>query len=1182
MSTRPGAGQIELFREGGAGALTADVAPLTSTLANEAEIIAGSVPESLPDRDARIRIQRDLDVNLLVEAGAGAGKTTEMVRRMVALVRTGRATADQIAAVTFTRKAAAELRERFQTHLERELHAAVAAAQALRAARADAALREIDRAYIGTIHSFCARLLRDRALEVGLDPNFHETFAIEQAQLRNEFFTTHIERLAAAGDESLARLADVGLRPQQLRYLFEKLSEHADVTFPAVHVPRPDPALARVELQRLLEEALALMPQKEPDAGWDKLQRMIRRLCFYRDIVGWDDDIRFLHALAESLSAIPEATYARWGGPGASLVIKDLENRFREYSGPNGAGGRVLRQWWAHRYPIVIGFATRAAEDFSAERLRTGALSFQDLLLGARELLRTSANARYELGERFRYLLVDEFQDTDPIQAEVLLLLASSPAGESEDWRSAVPRPGALFVVGDPKQSIYRFRRADMTIYNQVKRRFESFGGVIELTANFRSGPSVESFVNQVFANRFPPVASEHQAAFAPMRVQTERNRGRVDAGDNEGITDMGWERGRERERVVWYAVTKTSRRPKREEIAAQDSARVASHIEACVRSGERVPGDFLVLTRDRKDLMQYARAIEARNLPVQVTGAGVSLEHELHELRVLLDALADPGDPTLTLAALVGLFFGLDYEQLAEHALDRGGRFDFTTPRHDASTEVERALATLHELWLRSRSSPADVVIAEIIDRFGLLPFAAAGALGESRAGALLYVLETVRASALQGDASLRGALTAIDAALATEEAEAPLEPGRPDVIRLMNLHQAKGLEANVVMLACPVGDWRPAPTLHVTRPEQGEPEGRIVVAEKRYRFNDTVLACPLDWPAHEAAERAFEDAERDRALYVAATRAREALIVARYEDAKESPWAVFYPWLELGFPQLDLEIRPEPERARLERPSADIVAEAEAANAARSALTTPTWRADAVTRRVKGDEDVPPAAPVRSDADIAASITAADADAVLRATDQAEDGGLRWGKLVHAALEAAGRGAQGESLRAFVRALLADSELPTDLEPGEATVDLIVGEVGKVARSDVWQRAQASPTRLIEAPFALALDRAVYASLAPQDALAGQASVEIIEGVIDLAFREDDGWVLVDYKSDRDGARLAPERRARYRAQVDLYAACWTRITGETVKEKVLLFIADGALDVWRGTPASQAPLA
>ncbi|MGH7448585.1 MAG: UvrD-helicase domain-containing protein, partial [Longimicrobiales bacterium] len=161
---------------------------------------------ALPDAAARQRIHTDLTTNLLVEAGAGAGKTTAMVGRMVALVRTGTAQAHQLAAVTFTRKAAAELRERFQTALERELRAALDAGEGDTAARMDTALREIDRAFLGTIHAFCARLLRERPLDAGLDPAFRETLGAEEVRLRRQFWHLHLERLAAAGDPALLGL----------------------------------------------------------------------------------------------------------------------------------------------------------------------------------------------------------------------------------------------------------------------------------------------------------------------------------------------------------------------------------------------------------------------------------------------------------------------------------------------------------------------------------------------------------------------------------------------------------------------------------------------------------------------------------------------------------------------------------------------------------------------------------------------------------------------------------------------------------------------------------------------------------------------------------------------------------------------------------------------------------------
>jgi ATP-dependent helicase/nuclease subunit A len=149
-----------------------------------------------------------------------------------------------------------------------------------------------------------------------------------------------------------------------------------------------------------------------------------------------------------------------------------------------------------------------------------------------------------------------------------------------------------------------------------------------------------------------------------------------------------------------------------------------------------------------------------------------------------------------------------------------------------------------------------------------------------------------------------------------------------------------------------------------------------------------------------------------------------------------------------------------------------------------------------------------------------------------------------------------------------------------------GEAGVDLLVSEVAKVAQSDIWRRAQASTQLLVEVPFSIALDGETCRAWVPDDPHAGDAPVEVIEGVIDLAFRDAGGWVLVDYKSDREGRHLGEERMARYHAQVNLYAACWSRMTGETVSEKVLLFLADGAAVSWtndartataRGEPAA-----
>jgi ATP-dependent helicase/nuclease subunit A len=1099
----------------------------------------------LPDAAARRRIAEDLHTNLIVEAGAGAGKTTEMVRRMVALIRSGTAEVGTIAAVTFTRKAAAELRERFQTALETELRRALAKQEDAAADRLDAALREIDRAFLGTIHAFCARLLRERPLDAGVDPAFRETMGAEELRLQRRFWLGWLEHLAADGDAGLDELRSAGLAPQQLEKLFAELSRQPDVTWPAERVARPDASALRRRIESLMDAAASIMPVEEPPGGWDRLQNTLRMLRFHRFILGWADDARFLDAVAPLVKSSFKVTKRQWKDGDAARVI---EGQLCELFEDGGAVNAMLRQWWAYRYPLATEFAAAAAASYEVERRRAGFLNFQDLLMYAARLLRQSPAARRELSERYRYLLVDEFQDTDPIQAEVLFLLASDEeldlfpesAGAtpaewrplSASWRHLTPRPGALFLVGDPKQSIYRFRRADMTLYQQVRRRFD----VVELTANFRSRPAIESFVNAAFEERFPAESTEVQARFAPMQVQYR---------DEPGV-------------VCWYELDDPVNSPVAE-LAGQDADRLATFIGQRIEAGERRPGDFLVLTPNTKWLGRYAAALERRNIPVQVTGAGVGGRQnvELQELRLLLRALCDPGDSSLVVAVLTGLFFGLDYEQLVRHAeVAEGAAFSFTKPWPEPVTPVQQALAVLNRFWLQARAEPADIVVARIVDELGLLPFAAAGELGESRAGALLYALDAVRATAVYGDASLAGALYALDAALDEADSEAPLEPGRGDVVRVMNLHKAKGLEAPVTVLAAPFGDWSPVPTHRVVRDEAGRALGFTTVFEERGFDQRATLAQPLDWHTHVAEERRFGEAEDERLLYVAATRAGQELIVGcAYNMRSPSPWRSFYPWLKAHGTPLVLPQPVRAERVELHVAAEAIMDQIHRAHAARREHGRPTYRVAAITAR-------------KTDVTGAGDAVAGEAEhGTGSGRDQGPSAGVArrgadWGTAVHDALQLAAEGMQGDALRSACRDRLIALDRPTDPDGEPAELDELLGTVLAVLNSPVWQRALQSERVLLEVPFALRVSAAGYASMIGAPPPPEDAPWELLDGRIDLAYREDAGWVIVDYKTDAAGEDIPAELMQRYRAQLALYAAAWQRITGEPVAGTSLLF--------------------
>ena len=914
--------------------------------------MSGGGEPRLADEAPRTAIETDLDANILVEAGAGSGKTRSLVRRMLALIRTGGATTAEIAAVTFTRKAAGELRERFQVLLERELKGAgdppdPSDEEARRLGDAHASL---DQLFIGTIHSFCARLLRERPLEAGLDPAFRELTEEASAELSGAFWVAHLEKLAADSAPILAELADVGLHPTRLEGLFREVSMHPDVEFPAPEAARPssaDIAAVRTELVGLMEEAEEIMPPAEPKGGWDSLQKKLHELGYSRRVVGWESEVEFLRALSRlARRKRYGVTQNRWSDlPAGKARAKALGEAFSAFIAEGAPAQRLLARWRMHRYQIAIRMAGEAAEAWAAERKRAGRLDFGDLLMLSADLLRRSPGARRELGRRYRRVLVDEFQDTDPVQAEVLMLLASEPTdagadvpAEEESWLAAEPRPGALFVVGDPKQSIYRFRRADIAVYNAVKDRFRKFGSVLGLETNFRSVPGVAELVNDVFPGEayFPSRPTPHQAEFAPLLPHRPP---RPDGPDGVFHYRIGIRR--------------------RDEMVAEEAAKLATWI--CRRSGpegDRRPGDFLILTRYRRDLEPYARELEARSVPVALSGVAVSEEEELSELIRLLECLADPDDPVKLGAVLVGLFCGLDFEQLLDHRA-RGGRFSFTSPWRQPETEVTKALRRLNRWWEAGRRAPADGVLAAIVDEIGLLPHAASGPLGSFRTGALLYALDQVASSTLDGGTSMAGALEAVRLALEAKEPEAPLQPDRSDAVRVMNLHKAKGLEAPVVVLAAPVGETVREPERHVARTDDGRAVGYLVV-QTREGWKTTIDAMPPGWPEHQAEEARFQKAEDVRLMYVAATRAEDELVVARRDDSPEkSPWALLDPWLEERGVSLDpMDFEAPPARPALQEDAASVRTRARAVDARRQRNARPRYLFEAATSVAKRSE--------------------------------------------------------------------------------------------------------------------------------------------------------------------------------------------------------------------------------
>ena len=1045
------------------------------------------------DDAARRSIAEDLGTTMLVEAAAGTGKTTCLVGRMAALVATGAARVENLSAVTFTIRAAAQLSQRFQNELESRR---TQEKDAGRRRNLDAALSALEACFVGTIHAFCARLLRERPVEAGVDPGFREMDEPEDHVARDAAWQRHVQSLFVANDPVIPRLSALGVRLDDLREAYDEICDNSDVE-PAFgpETPEPDFREARRRVEAFLDQAAAAVPAEAGPDGWTGFEnavRRARRLSALLDLRRGPDFVQVLHVLRGSK--------AKEKAPRALKTA--LESLQDEIVKPG------LRAWAEHLHPIVMPVLVAARDAYRSWRRENGRLNFQDLLIEARNLLRARPDVRRALRERFTPILVDEFQDTDPIQAELLFYLTGENPEES-DWKKLRPAPGSLFVVGDPKQSIYRFRRADIQTNQTVRRLIEeSSGRVVTLSTNFRSTGRLCEWINATFARPelFPAAANPQQAGYVALDAY------RTDAPPGGPV----------------YRLEVPGSGSRVEPVVREDAERIARFVAASAASGARGPGDFLVLFRRRRYMGAYAQALEGLGVPFEIAGGGAFGDsEELAALMPVLEALADPDDPVPFVAALRGPIFGVDDDALYRFARS-GGRFRFAAePPAGADPRIARAVRLLREAAADAERLPPAAAIARLCDRLGLVALAAAEELGASRAGNLLKALAAARKFSSEGldFAGVVGELERMRHEDLIEQMS--VEPGRPGVVRLMTVHGAKGLEAPVVVLAEPAADPRPPRDYWIDR-DREPPAGYFRVVQKLGQRGEQDLAAPSGWEAMREAETEFERAETVRLLYVGATRAEEMLVVSIKRTAAgkaAGPWCALDRFLPTPLPAPAAGAKPD--TAPVSAPAGDP--ERAAAERAR--------------RRIAAAEPTHAVATVTAVAHVGEK---PDWESTGR--------GMSWGRVIHRALEAAMRDPRLD-LALHAENLLAAEERP----PGE--LDDVLRTVEAVRASDLWRRAGAARRRLVEVPFALEVPR-------EELGIAEGPQRVLLQGAIDLAFEEDGGWVLVDYKSDAVSGGLDALVRF-YTPQVRIYRRYWERLTGRPAQAG--LFFVETRETVW-----------
>ncbi len=1058
------------------------------------------------DARARARIREHLDQTLFVEASAGTGKTAALVDRFLHLVLAGRSV-ERIVAITFTDKAAAELRDRVRQGLEARLKQECTDEER---ALIEKALHDLDRAEISTIHAFCQSLLRSFAVRAGIDPAFEIEDVVAAERRFEERWRTYLDSLGAEAHAvaAVGRLLDLGLTHYNLQDLARNLWQRTELADRLQEEPLTAPSVEWPDLGVLREDLASIDMSHVPQT--DRLRIKIEATrAKLRELQSARPEERdaFLASIASDLNPATGnlGNQGNWKGSGD---LKEARESTRDaikslLDTLEGLRAKAL----ADALPLFVDFVTREA----GARREEGRLIFDDLILGVRDVLRAYPSARDELRQRYDTILIDEFQDTDPLQAEIALAFAAATDANAPD-------PGRLFLVGDPKQSIYRFRRADMAIYASTRERVAVAGGeTIDLALNRRSQPGVLTWVNEVFQRVIGPgLDIEVQPPYRPLYPH------RHDTLEGPTVAWLG--------HMVAEATATQVRQMEAQYIAAHCRGVVDRGWQVANRDGTIRParyGDIAVLLPARTILQPLERSLAHEGIPYRVEGGSlVYATQEVRDLLNCLTAIDDPSDDVAIVAALRSPAYACSDVEIARFRLAEGGSFNYLSPALSGFEGlVADGLRSLRS-WHLQR---ADLSLAVLVERFvadrrlveiGLLDSGNRNAYRRAR-----FLVEQARQFEAGGPESLRSFLEWLErrAGDAILDSEGASLDDDEDAVRVLTVHAAKGLEFPIVFLA---GLGTPPIS---TTPVFGHDrnDGRIAVNIGAKTRSAQFKLGPVD--AVDSHEKLHGEAERARLLYVAATRARDHLVFSLFHQERTRDCAA----LKL-----------------IEAGAKDFADPMPPVTLSRPVQTQPF--ANLQTDLDGWDEST-------FEADRAELVTGAHVQHYTSATalgrddkkEEREDDTEPWsrgragthlGRAVHAALQTLAWDAADEEIEAVARAQTVAEAVPHMADEAATLIRVAL-------QSEPARRALDAKRALREVPFALPHGNT------------------ILEGYVDLLIEGEDGSIeIVDWKTDHVPADAVEARLRDYELQAGVYVLGIEAATARPVSRVTYVFVSAG----------------
>ena len=1045
----------------------------------------------------RRQVQTRLDVNMVVEAGAGTGKTTLLIDRLCLAVLARNIQVEKLVALTFTEKAAAEIKTRFMDKLQGLIRAVkenledrtltllredFAVPDTDLVSRAEHAMARLDRASIGTIHGFCADILKAFPLEAGLAPNAQIDAGQRAARIFDARWNTFLDQELGVHSPRAEQWKKVlvSISLPDLKNFARELCRGKIESYD-YYAHKDKLAAVCLERARRAEEIAAAFTR--PGKKLRNAEAAVAAAA-----VSLKSTAAFLQGNSvpqppqEPAPSFPAVAYKDWD-----------EAVFEEARSLVSFALKITPQQQT-LFLDALHLVQQIAAEVRAEYAREGILSFDDLIVQTRNLLQNNLYVRRLLKEKFDVLFIDEFQDTDPIQGELLLFLAEAKESSAAHWRQVQLAPGKLFVVGDPKQSIYRFRGADITAYELFTDLILKQGGIkCFLRQNFRSEWEIIQTANAVCSR-----AMVQQPAFQPAYEP-------IFTAKTAGTQAVKW----------LFVVPPTEQAPSADNLRDNQGEQIADWIEqnvgvmtlSCGRKLEY--RDIVLLTRASTTAGPYIEALRRRGIRFNVeTDKDFYRKQEINDFLNFLRAAVDWQDRTALAGVLRSPLFGLTDEAIYQTAI----RGELTLSAQPADPQLARCYGLLKQFSQRAGLLALKDFLQSVLDDTFLPEACAAAYEGEQTLDNLNRLLTMAQGYAADGAVSVQQFLSEIQTLL-EEEPERLGSPAPDDALNavsVMTVHKSKGLEFPVVILA------------DLTKRDSAaaaHPASHIFSWQYNMHGLRVGKVCDANLAFLEEEQKKHSQCEEVRVLYVALTRAKEKLLLTA-DGRKDALKATAAAFAAAGlFP--DLQTRPDCLQqqelsvpvcyAAYRDPETFRYRHAEAAPAQEEARLLPGWRSAYERRRERYEQLLTHAL----------KQTPSERVEENSQLTQAQQQAAQLGTICHRVLERIlGRG-EADDFSTILKAA-EQAGIPDRAKEAEMLLNPFL-------HSPLFQQIRACKILGCEMPFSF---------------LAADGSVE--SGVMDAALEQSDGtiWIL-DYKTDQiKPGREQAVLEEKYLPQLTVYA--------------------------------------